>query len=260
MFATVVGTERLKLRRTRVPLVTLAAMLAGPLGIALFMWIVREPGRAAQLGLLGQKAQLAGIEATWASFTGYLVLIVGTGGMVLLAFIVAHVFGSEYAEGTARTMLTLPVARSHFALAKLVLVSAWWAVLVLAVAVEGAVIGVALGLPGWSASLGLETLRNLLVAAAVALLLAPPTAWVTVWTRSYLGALGFAVGALLVGNVLGHTGWGPWFPWSIVPLLVGSVATATTALPVGSYVVLALTCVVGIAGTVLHLRRADVVD
>lgn len=256
----VVGTELVKLRRTGVPWATLAAMLAGPLGIGLFLWIVREPGRAAQLGLLGQKAELAGIEATWPSFAGYLVLIVGAGGMVLLAFIVAHVFGREYVEGTARNMLALPVPRSRFAVAKLVVVALWWAALVLVVCVEGWALGTALDLPGWSAALGLRTLGELLVAAAIALLLAPPVAWVTVWSRSYLGALGFAVGALLAGNLLGHTGWAAWFPWSIVPLLVGSVAERTADLPTGSYVVVALTCAVGVLGTVAHLQRADVVD
>jgi ABC-2 type transport system permease protein len=66
-FAQVLATEFLKLRRSKVTWLSLAALSLGPLGIALFMWIVREPGRAAQLGLLGTKADLSGLEATWPS-------------------------------------------------------------------------------------------------------------------------------------------------------------------------------------------------
>ena len=101
MFAQVLATEFLKLRRSKVTWGTFAGLSMGPLGLALFMWIVREPGRAAQLGLLGTKANLSGLEATWPAYASALTLIVGIGGMLLLSFIVAYIFGREYAEGTA---------------------------------------------------------------------------------------------------------------------------------------------------------------
>ncbi|MFO7635283.1 MAG: hypothetical protein R6W76_22245, partial [Caldilinea sp.] len=59
----VIVTEFLKLRRSRVTWFSLVAISIGSLGIALFMWILREPGRAAQLGLLGAKANLSGLES-----------------------------------------------------------------------------------------------------------------------------------------------------------------------------------------------------
>jgi hypothetical protein len=65
LFAQVIATELFKLRRSKVPWFSSVALSLGPLAIALMMWIVREPGRAAQLGLLGTKANLAGLEATW---------------------------------------------------------------------------------------------------------------------------------------------------------------------------------------------------
>ena len=68
MFGQVLATEFMKLRRAKATWATLAVLSMGPLGIALFMWIVREPGRAAQLGLLGTKANLAGLEATWPAY------------------------------------------------------------------------------------------------------------------------------------------------------------------------------------------------
>lgn len=253
----VVLTEFLKLRRSAVPWVTLGAILAAPWAIALFMWIVRDPQRAADLGLLGTKANLAGLEATWPAFGSYLGLITGAAGMLLVAFIVAFVFGREYADGTAKNLLALPVGRGWFAGGKLLVALVWWLALAVAALAEGFGIGWLLELPGFSSEVAGGIVAGSLLAAGMSFLLAPVVAWVTVWSRSYLAALGFALGMLLMGDLVGHTGWAPWFPWSIVPLITGMVGQAVPALPWTSYLVLGLTFVAGIAGTVLHLRLAD---
>jgi ABC-2 type transport system permease protein len=256
MFGAVLATEFFKLRRSKVTWGTLAGLSLAPLGLALFMWIVREPGRAAQLGLLGTKANLTGLEATWLSYASYLTMLVGVGGMLLLSFIVAYVFGREYAEGTAKNLLALPAGRQWFVIAKLIVAAVWWAVLAVAVVVEALLVGLALGLPGFSAALVAGMLRNALLAAAVSYLLVPPVAWITVVGRGYMPPLAFAMVMLGLGNLFGHTGWSVWFPWSIVPSLVGMVGRPAT-LPVGSYVVLVVTFVAGVAATIAQVRYAD---
>ncbi|MFA5845152.1 MAG: ABC transporter permease [Coriobacteriia bacterium] len=256
MFSAVLATEFLKLRRCKVTWGTLGGLSMAPLGIALFMWIVREPGRAAQLGLLGAKANLSGLEATWPAYASMLTLVVGVGGMLLLSFIVAYVFGREYTEGTAKNMLALPVGRHWFVLAKLVVAAVWWAALTVAVLAEALVIGLALGLPGFSAGLAIGAVRDALLAAGISYLLVPVIAWITAAGRGYMPPLGFAIAMMGLGNLFGKTGWADWFPWSIVPSMIGMVGKPQT-LPAGSYVVLALTFVAGIAATIAQLRYAD---
>ena len=147
MFAQVLITEFSKIRRSKVPWGTLGGLSMAPLGLALFMWIVREPGRAAELGLLGAKANLSGLEATGPAYLATLAIVFGVGGMLLLPFIVAFLFGREYVELTAKNMLALPVARHLFVLAKLAVAAVWWFALVVIVLAEGLVIGLLLGLP-----------------------------------------------------------------------------------------------------------------
>jgi ABC-2 type transport system permease protein len=257
MFGRVLSTEFLKLRRSKVTWGTLAVLSMAPLAIALFMWIVREPGRAAQLGLLGTKANLAGLEATWPVFLSMLTLVVGFAGMILLAFVVAYLFGREYADVTAKNMLALPVARHWFVLAKLTVAAVWWLVLVLAVLVESFVVGSTLSLPGFTVALAVGAVRNALAGAGISFLLVPIVAWIATLGRGYMPPLAFALFALALGNVFGKTGWAVWFPWSIIPLLIGAVGQPVGALPVGSYVVAALTFVLGVAATTLQLRFAD---
>jgi ABC-type transport system involved in multi-copper enzyme maturation permease subunit len=257
MLSQVIATEFLKLHHSKVTWFSLAAISMGPLGIALFMWIEREPGRAAQLGLLGTKADLSGLQATWPSYLSMLTLLVGIGGMLLLAFIVAYIFGREYAEGTAKNLLALPVGRPSFVLAKFVVTAVWWVVLVAAVIAEALVLGMALGLPDFSAGLAIRAVRNALLAAGLAYLLVPVVAWITTLGRGYMPPLGFAVAMLALGNIFAKTGWAVWFPWSIVPLLIGVVGQPVQTLPPGSFVVLALTFTAGVAGTVWQFIYAD---
>jgi ABC-type transport system involved in multi-copper enzyme maturation permease subunit len=256
MFGQVLATEFLKLRRSKVPWGTLAGLSLAPLGLALFMWILREPGRAASLGLLGTKADLSGLEATGPAYLSTLTIVFGIGGMLLLPFIVAYIFGREYVELTAKNLLALPVARHWFVLAKLVVAAAWWFVLVILVLAESLLIGLALGLPGFSAQMAASAAVNSLLAAAISFLLVPLVAWVTVASRGYMAPLAFAIAGMALGNVFGKTGWAEWFPWSIVPLMIGVVGTPQ-ALPASSYVVLAVTFVLGIAATIAQMRFAD---
>ena len=257
IFGQVLTTEFSKLRRSRVTWLSLVVLSFGPLGIALFMWIVREPGRAAQLGLLGTKADLSGLEATWPAYFSMLTLVVGIGGMLMLSFIIAYIFGREYADGTAKNLLALPVGRQWFVLAKLVVAAVWWLALVVAVLAEALVTGLVLGLPGFSAGLVLGGASDALVAAGIAFLLSPVVAWITTLGRGYLPPLGFALAMLALGNVFAKTGWALWFPWSIVPLSIGMVGHPVQTLPPGSLVVVGLTFLAGIMATILQMRCAD---
>lgn len=253
----VLACEVLKLRRSPVPWVTAGVVVAAVAGAALMIWIVRDPERAASLGLLGAKANLSGLEATWAALGRYLTVIAGAGGLLLLAFIVTYLFGREYDEDTAKNLLGLPVPRWRFVVAKLAVAALWWVLLVVLLLAAGFTAGWALALPALDGGVAAGIVAGVLGAAGTGFLLAPVSAWVTVATRSYLAPLGFAVGMLLVGNLLAHTGWGPWFPWSIVPLLTAMSGAATEHLPVGSQLVLVATFGLATAGTIHRIVHAD---
>ncbi len=257
MFPAVLLTEFLKLRRSRVTLASLAAFSLGPLGLALFMWIAAEPGRAKGLGLLGTKASLMGLAATWPAFLTMLPEVVGGGGLLLLSFIVAYLFGREYQDGTAKNMLTVPAGRLLFVLAKFAVAAVWWASVLAAALLESALIGLALSLPGLSLALALSALARTLLVAGVAFLLSTLVGWVAVLGRGYLAPLGFAIATLALGDVFSHTGWARWFPWSAMSLLSGTLGSRVAALPAGSVALLFATFVLGIAATMAQLRWGD---
>ncbi len=247
-------TELLKLRRAAVVWGTLGAMLASPLGVALLIWIVQDPERAARTGMLGTKADLTGVEATWASYGSFVVLIIGSAGWLVLAFIMSFVFGREYSDRTATALFTFPVPRYRFAVAKFLLSLGWWAIVTVLTLAEAVVVGLALGLSGWTPQLPFDLLADAGIAAAVTWLAGPPVALLAVWSRGYLAPVGAAMALLLAGQLLGQTGWASWFPWSVLV----SANTDPVGVPAHSWVPLLATAVLGIAATVWRYRTADV--
>lgn len=257
MLGQVFAAEIVKLRRSKITWLSWLAFSIMPLVGGLFMWIIKEPLRAAELGLLGKKAQFAGVTADWSSYFGLLLQTTGIGGMILVSVIAAYVFGREYSDGTAKNLLTLPVGRHWFVAAKLTVVLVWFGALTVSLIAEGFVVCWLLGLPGYSSELAVTSVGNILLAALVAWMLVPVVAWIATLGRGYLAPLGFTIFMLVLGNVFGATGWGKWFPWSIVPLFAGVAGPRVETLASGSLVVLALTFVAGVAATVWQLRHAD---
>ena len=150
------------------------------------------------------------------------------------------------------------MGRHRFALAKFVAAAVWWALLAVAVLAEAFVVGLVLALPGFSTGgLALGAARNALLAAAIACLLAPVVAWIVTLSRAYMAPLGFALAMLVLGDLFSKTGWAAWFPWSIVPLLIGAVGSHTESIASGSIVVVTVTFLVGIGATIVQLRYAD---
>jgi ABC-2 type transport system permease protein len=95
------------------------------------------------------------------------------------------------------------------------------------------------------------------LAAAVAFLLTPVVAWVATWGRGYLPPLGLVIVMAILGNLLGATGWGKWFPWSVVPLFAGVAGPREETLAAGSLLVVLATFLAGVAATISQTRWGD---
>jgi ABC-2 type transport system permease protein len=257
MLGQVLATEFLKLRRSKITWLSWLAFSVMPLAGGLFMWIAKEPGRAAELGLMGQKARLAGVAADWPSYFILLNQEACVGGMVLLSIITAYVFGREFADNTAKNMFTQPVGRHWFAAAKLIVVFAWFGVLTVSLIAEGLLVGMLLGLPGFSMRLATSSVGDVLFSGLVGFLLVPMVAWIATLGRGYLSPIGFTIFMLVLGNVFGATGWGKWFPWSIIPMLAGMAGPRVEVLAPGSLVVVGLTFIAGVLATIWQMRWAD---
>jgi ABC-2 type transport system permease protein len=258
-FINVFSTELLKLKRSKITWLSFLFYAFFGLMIWFVFWMLKNPGAARGLGLLGQKANfvMEGLSADWQGLYAFFAEISMMGGMILLSIIVIYLFGREYTEGTAKNMLALPVRRGYFVAAKLLVTALWFAALTIFLLAESILIGRLIGFGAIPEGLFAREAGSILFGSLLVFSLLPLVAWVTVLSGGYLAPFGYMIATLLIGNLMIRTNWARWCPWSIVALLSGMTGPRQEEVVLGSCLVLAATFAIGVAGTILRQDRAD---
>lgn len=257
MFSANLYAELVKLRRSSVTWILVLAFGFGPLVAMMFMIIIANPEIGRRLGLIAAKAHMAAAAADWSSYLSMISQMLGIGGVIIVGMIGTYVFGREYTEGTAKNLLTLPMRRSSMVAAKFTACALWYLLIVAWVLAETFLFGSLIKLPGFSPELAATMLLRGARLFVEALLLVTASAWVAVATKGVFGPLGFTIGMLVLGTALGATGWGPWFPWAIVPLDSGMAGPDVPLPGMGAKVVLLCTAAAGWLLTLRTLERSD---
>jgi ABC-2 type transport system permease protein len=250
-----VWIELRKAIRSRMPLWTALGSLFMPLGMAFLIFVARNPEISQKLGLVGAKANLMSYSATdWPAYLVIFAQVIGAGGFFLFVLAISWVFGREFADGTLKDLLAVPVHRAAILLAKFIVVAAWSGMLTLLILLVGLVTGALLQLPQGSTSATLQGSLNIAITAGLVFLVVTPFALFASLGRGYLLPLAMAVLALIAANLVMVIGWGEYFPWAIPVLYTqGSGASLTPA----SFWIVLLTGLAGMAGTYLWWKYAD---
>jgi ABC-2 type transport system permease protein len=250
--------ETLKARRAHAILLTAVGFALFPLVSGLFMVILKDPAAAQAMGLISVKAQVFAGTADWPAFFGMLLQSTAMGGFILSAFIVAWIFGREFADRTAKELLALPTSRGVIVGAKFLLAALWILALSLMLFGIGLVVGAAVDVPGWSPALAWSSFESLMGIALLNLMLMPFVALSASAGRGYLPALGWAICSFIVAQLVSVLGWGDWFPWS-VPVLLSGMYGPQGAAQIGphSYLLVPLASAAGVAATLVSWQRTD---
>jgi ABC-2 type transport system permease protein len=249
-----IWVEFRKAYRSGMPLWTALGSLFMPLGIAFLIFVSKNPDIAKNLGLISAKADLMAYSAT--DWSTYLVLfgeIIAAGGFVLFVIVISWVFGREFADGTLKDMLAVPVSRSTILLAKFIVVTIWSVALTIVIFVLGLVMGGIIKLPQGSAAVIFQGSANGMLTACLAIAVVFPFALFASMGRGYLLPMGLAVLILMMTNLVAIAGWGEYFPWAIPGLFVMGKSPLA---PVSYYIVL-LTGLAGMIATYLWWKYAD---
>ena len=249
--------EGLKARRSRMPWLTALGFSLAPLIGGLFMLILKDPAWARRFGLITSKAQVTAGAADWPTYLGLLTQAVAVGGLILFGLVAIWVFGREYGDRAVTDLLALPTPRAAIVVAKFVVIASWSTALTALVAALGLGTGAAVGLPDWSTALALDFAGRIAATAGLTVLLVTPFAWAASAGRGYLPPIGAMFLAIFLAQVITALGWGAYFPWSVPELTSGVAGPGAQQVGTSSYLLVALTGVAGIAGTVAWWRLAD---
>jgi ABC-2 type transport system permease protein len=257
LFLAALWTEGLKARRSNIPLLGAVGFTLAPLMDGLFMFIMKDPDRAREMGLLSVKAQLAMSTADWPTFFGVLTQAIAVGGFIVFSIVAIWSFGREFSDHTAKELMALPTSREKIVGAKLLVLAIWVLAVTVWVYVAGLMIGALIDIPGWDGKLAWRSLLECLATAGLALLLITPVTFVASMGRGYLPPLGWTVLTIFLSQIVAATGWGDWFPWSVPALYSGVVGPRAEQLGPHSYVLVILTGGIGLALTLWWWRNAD---
>jgi ABC-2 type transport system permease protein len=236
------------------PAFTAAGALFMPLGIAFLIFVATHPDVSMRLGLVGAKANLlAYAHIGWPGYLGLLAQTVAAGGFFVFCFVVSWVFGREFADGTLKDMLAVPVGRAHILLAKFCVAAAWSAALAAGMLLAGLVTGALMGLPQASPAVLLGGCVVVAGTACLAIAVVLPFAFFASVGRGYLLPLGVAILLLVMANLLAALGWAAYFPWAVP----GLFAQGTDYLAPISYPIAILTGVAGMIATYGWWKYAD---
>jgi len=246
--------ELRKAIRSRMPLWTALGALFIPLGVALLIFVARNPTIAQKLGLISAKANLIAYSATdWASYLGLSGQIIAAGGFFLFVITISWVFGREFADRTLKDLLAVPVSRSSILLAKFIVAAIWSMSLALEIFLASLIAGALINLPNGSSGVILHGSIVLIVTAILEIIVVIPFAFFASAGRGYLLPLGCAVLTLIAANLVAIAGWGEVFPWAIP----GLYSQGKGPLPPVSYWMVAFTGLAGMIGTYLWWKYAD---
>ena len=250
----VVWIELRKAQRSTMPLFTTLGSLFMPLGIAFLIFLAKNPDLSHKLGLVSAKANLTAYFATdWPSYMALCGQIIGAGGYFLFVIVISWVFGREFADGTLKDLLAVPVPRSTILLAKYIVVAIWSLALTIVILILSLATGLMINLPGGSTGAILQGGMVVLITAVLVILVVLPFALFASMGRGYLLPIGLAILLLVMGNLVMVAGWGEFFPWDVPALF----AQGTSPLAPASYWVVFLTGLLGMLGTYFWWKYAD---
>ncbi|SDX71937.1 ABC transporter permease [Paenibacillus sp. CF384] len=248
--------EILKIIKSNMLWLTILGFTFAPLMLGFLMFIQKNPEFARNAGLLGKKANLAG-EADWPAYFGMIAQVVSIGGIILFGFVAAWVFGREYTDRTIKDLLALPISRTKVVLSKFIAIALWCTILSLVVIAVGLVVGFSIGLPGWSSELARYSASIIIGAAVMNIVLCTPVAFIACYGRGYMAPMGFVIGTIFLSQIIGTIGYGAYFPWSIPAFFSGAAGPENAELSVVSYVIVVLSGLLGMYGTLTWWRMAD---
>lgn len=253
---TCVSIEGKKLFHSKIPLITMLALMLVPFVGGFFMFILKDPSLAQRLGFISAKAQIVG-TADWSSYISLLAQAIAIGGLLVFGFITSWIFGREYSDRTIKDLLALPISRNIIVFSKFIVAALWCLILSIFVLILGLIVGKLVDIPGWSFNIMIRGTLVFIVCSILTILLSTPVAFFASIGGGYLSSLGFMVLTLVLAQIIAATGYGQFFPWSIPALASGITGSVNAMIEGISVVIVLLTSTFGLLGTMFWWRYAD---
>jgi ABC-2 type transport system permease protein len=197
---------------------------------------------------------------TWESvMRGTPTYLAGWWGILIFSMAAAHLFGAEFSDGTAATMLTTPIRRQTFMAGKMLVLAGWVAALAAVAVLTNAAVASTMAHDGFSCDVFAEVTGQTFQVAFMFYLTLPVIALVAMASRGYLAPMILAGGIMALNLACTFLDLAEWFPWAMPSTVAGGMGPPTSLvgeLPLASWALLAAMFVLGLAGVFTYVNRA----
>src|SRR4030042_231991 len=178
--------------------------------------------------------------------------------LIGFGFVASWVFGREYSDHTLKDLISLPVSRSMIVMAKFAVMVIWSLILSLILFGLGLVCGLLAGIEKWSGDAALHAFIVFMITSVLTILISTPVAFFASWGKGYLLPIGYIILSMIITQfiVAGFPGLTPYFPWVIPAIYCGAGGPETAPPGIASYIILGITCILGLTGTAAWWRYA----
>jgi ABC-2 type transport system permease protein len=250
--------ESLKVRKSKVFWLSIVFFVFVSFMMGLIMFVQKNPEISQKLGMIGTKASMLRFgEPNWQNYLALVTQGIAAIGLIGYGFITCWIFGCEYSDHTIKDILALPVSRSSIVLSKLIVAVLWSIILTSVFLAFGLLFGHLAGISGWSGEILSQFIYKFTMVSLLSMLLCTPVAFFASYSGGFLLPLGIIILTMIMANFSGLVGFGPYFPWAVPGLFSAPSGTEDIHLSIASYVILFLTSILGLAGTLAWWRFAD---
>ena len=255
---TALYTELLKVRKSKIFWITILIFIFIAAMMGLMVFLAKHPNLVSSTELIGAKASMFNM-VNWVSYFNMLHQVVAMVGLIGFGFAFSWIFGREYSDKTIKDLLALPVSRNTLVLAKYIISIIWSALLSLVFFITAIAAGILVHIEGWSLAETSKAIGIYAGTSMLTILLCTPVAFFASWGRGFLLSLGFLILIMITTQFigLGIPSFAPYFPWAVPAFYCGAAGPENSSLGALSYILLCLTSLSGVAGTLAWWRYAD---
>lgn len=251
-------TESFKVWRSKIFWATILVFSFIAFMMGLLVFLAKHPELLKNSAVMSAKATIIG-QADWPAYFLLLYQVIAVIGLIGFGFVASWLFGREYSDHTIKDLLSLPVQREHIVTAKLIVMVIWSFLLSIILFIVALLTGLAVHIENWSADTARHAFFIFMGTSILTILISTPVAFFASWGRGYLLPLGYIFLVVIVSQfiITGIPGSAPYIPWAIPVLYCGAGGPESSHLGAVSGIILALTSIIGSAGTLVWWRYAD---
>jgi bacitracin transport system permease protein len=243
--ANLLYTEFLKLKRSKMFILSVIGSAVAPLMVAAAMYIQMKT----ELPTI-----IAEFDVLFLNTSIYAILLISP---PLNGVITAYLYSREYTEDTLKNLLTIPVSRVGLLLSKWVLLFFWIMLLTLETWVLALLFGTLGQFTGLSEAMVSQTLSQFAMAGMLSFLLTTPIVLITLVFKNFVPSIIVTIAITLVNVMLATSEHRGLFPW-VAALDIANGTLDPKYPPEVSYIGIAVTCLLGWIASIAYFNKADV--